>query len=197
MTCASRTRLGTCGMLGRVTYLLVARQELDENIIKALSKKIPQYLVFCEHWLVCSTLGGREQYYLNVNGKLCAYLLKVWDKNDTTMSEKCDFIPEFWQSLSVHCVLPVNSLSSINSLYWSLLLMAWPPRDATYFSLALICTPFKVIHINFYLLSSTLQFLVQDLIHTSPSLPMFPLIINFINISYFYHPSIHIFWQPK
>lgn len=99
--------------------------------------------------------------------------------------------------LCTFSVLPVNSLSSISSLYWSLSLTAWPPCDATYFSLALICTPFKVIHINFYLLSSTLHFLVQDLIHTSPSLPMFPLIINFIHISYSYHPSIHLFWQPK
>lgn len=132
MTCASRTRLGTCGMLGRVTHLLVARQELDENIIKALSKKIPQYLVFCEHWLVCSTLEGREQYYLNVNGKLCAYLLKVWDKKVTTMSEKCDFIPEFWQSLSVHSVSYLSTPSPvlvhfIDLFHWQRGLHVMPP----------------------------------------------------------------------
>lgn len=45
----NRKTTSTCNILGCVTHLLVASQKLDEDVIKALSKKVPQYLVFGEH----------------------------------------------------------------------------------------------------------------------------------------------------
>ena len=53
-------------------HLLVASQELDEDVVKALSKQVPHDLVFREHCCVCSGLRKNGRAIMNKSSKAAA-----------------------------------------------------------------------------------------------------------------------------